>query len=460
MWPFTSLCPVRTSSSGKSGTLHLLSALLVLAIGGTARVRAEVSYRARGGESVWLIARTQGAPVHTLIAGSKLSLAQLRSLPAGAILDLPGDQLKDVPEATLVLERQNAMIAGLPADSRGGTYLLGLGETLWDVALRFGLSFGRLIEANQFQEEQLWILGFETPILLPGIPQARVEQPGTRVPNGTLYRLNAGETLWDVASRYQVGLSELMAVNGMDQAAVRALRAGARVFVPQQRPDGHVGPASSTAGGRPRRLARLLGLGTRPAAAALYHGHVKQAWQRLVPAANQFSGTLLWPVARGHFVRGYGSGPGGYHLAIDIGGEIGAKVRAAAPGVVAYAGHALRGYGNLLLLIHPGGLITMYAHNSALHVAAGVDVGDVIAEVGSSGLSRGPHVHFELMHAGMNCDPTSLLRPGIRRINGEIDTPDSALRWQPPGRRPTQVACARRRHYPKEEAQLDDEASP
>ena len=77
-------------------------------------------------------------------------------------------------------------------------------------------------------------------------------------------------------------------------------------------------------------------------------------------------------------------------------------VRAARPGLVAYAGDAIEGYGNLLLLVHPGGLITMYAHNETLEVEAGqlVDVGDLIATVGSTGLSRGPHVHFELMHDG------------------------------------------------------------
>ena len=283
---FTSLRPLR----GPFGGSHLLFMSLVAALSGAARVHAEVNYRARGGESAWLIASAQAAPVHMVIARSKLSLAQLRSLPAGASISLPGERLKEVPEPAAVRARQNAKIAGLPADSRGATYLLGLGETLWDVALRFGLPFGRLIEANPFPEEQLWKLAFETPILLPGIAQAGVEQPGTRVPKGELYRLQAGETLWDVASKYQVGLSELMAVNDMDLAAVRALRAGVRVFVPLQRPDGHFGAQLSTPRERTRRLARLLGLGTRPAAAALYHGRVRDLGSASCPQGPCFLG--------------------------------------------------------------------------------------------------------------------------------------------------------------------------
>ncbi|MEZ4287710.1 MAG: M23 family metallopeptidase [Polyangiales bacterium] len=77
-------------------------------------------------------------------------------------------------------------------------------------------------------------------------------------------------------------------------------------------------------------------------------------------------------------------------------GKIGWNVRAAAPGIVGYAGDGIRGYGNTVLVIHPGGWVTMYAHNSVNFVVAGqrVDKGSILAEVGSTGISRGPHVHF------------------------------------------------------------------
>ena len=63
--------------------------------------------------------------------------------------------------------------------------------------------------------------------------------------------------------------------------------------------------------------------------------------------------TLRWPVPRGWFVRGYGSGEGGYHRAVDVAGEIGSDVVAAAGGIVGYAGDQVRGYGNLILIVHP-----------------------------------------------------------------------------------------------------------
>ena len=63
-------------------------------------------------------------------------------------------------------------------------------------------------------------------------------------------------------------------------------------------------------------------------------------------ACSASRGTLLWPVSGGLYGRGYGSGAGGYHLAIDIDGQRGSEVMAAAAGTVGYAGHELRGYGN------------------------------------------------------------------------------------------------------------------
>ena len=74
------------------------------------------------------------------------------------------------------------------------------------------------------------------------------------------------------------------------------------------------------------------------------------------------------------------------------------------------------------MVVHAGGWVTMYAHNSTNFVVAGERVprGAILAEVGSTGISRGPHVHFELMFSGRNCDPGPLFRPGIRHRNGRL----------------------------------------
>ncbi len=185
------------------------------------------------------------------------------------------------------------------------------------------------------------------------------------------------------------------------------------------------------------------------AAGKLLAGRPEANWVRAAGAGTSLSGTLRFPVAKGHVTRGFGSGKGGYHQAVDIGGELGAKVYAAAAGIVGYADNGVSGYGNMTILVHPGGQITTYAHNQKNLVVAGQRVarGALIAQLGSSGLSKGPHVHFELLFDGQNCDPMPLFRPPARRKNGKLA--DSVLSfWKYANKRPKSVRCGVRKHHP------------
>lgn len=197
------------------------------------------------------------------------------------------------------------------------------------------------------------------------------------------------------------------------------------------------------------RRAQKLGLGTVRAAGKLLAGRPEPEWVKAA-GGDTLPGTLRFPVRKGWYVRGFGSGEGGYHQAMDIGGEVGWNVRAAASGIVGYAGDDISGYGNLVLLIHPGGWVTAYAHNSQNKVVAGqlVTGGDVIAELGSTGRSRGPHVHFELLHRGENCDPAPLFRPAAERRNGKRVPVERAV-WKQPRKRPRAVACHPRKKKPQ-----------
>jgi murein DD-endopeptidase MepM/ murein hydrolase activator NlpD len=185
-------------------------------------------------------------------------------------------------------------------------------------------------------------------------------------------------------------------------------------------------------------------------------GSVKASWIEAA-GGDELPGTLRWPVGNGWYVRGWGSGEGGYHLATDIMGEMGWNVRAAAAGIVGYSGDGVRGYGNMVILIHPGGWVTMYAHNSANFVVAGqrVPAGGIIAELGSTGISRGPHVHFEFMYKGKNCEPDVLFRPGVRHRSGAIQELRYAS-WTAPDDRPSTVRCAPRRHHPRSRWVIDE----
>lgn len=192
-----------------------------------------------------------------------------------------------------------------------------------------------------------------------------------------------------------------------------------------------------------------LGLGSVQAAGKMLAGILQQRWIDAANRGREGDGTLLWPVPTGWFVRGYGSGEEGYHLAVDIMGERGTDVLAAAPGIVGYAGDGVRGYGNLLVLVHPGARVSVYAHNQKTYVVPGERVrrGQPIAALGNTGISRGPHVHFEFIHGGKNCDPLPLFRPGIRHRAGHLSPIDPVV-WPIDGQRPRDVRCAPRRRHP------------
>jgi murein DD-endopeptidase MepM/ murein hydrolase activator NlpD len=112
---------------------------------------------------------------------------------------------------------------------------------------------------------------------------------------------------------------------------------------------------------------------------------------------DNFSNGHIWP-AQGVLTSGYGWRWGRMHRGIDIAAPIGTPVLASASGVVVRSGWNSGGYGNLVEIRHADGTHTRYAHNNRLLVQVGdrVRQGQQIAEMGSTGYSTGPHVHFEL----------------------------------------------------------------
>jgi murein DD-endopeptidase MepM/ murein hydrolase activator NlpD len=116
-----------------------------------------------------------------------------------------------------------------------------------------------------------------------------------------------------------------------------------------------------------------------------------------LPQAPAESNGYVWPT-RGTFTSGYGWRWGRMHRGIDIAGPVGTPIVAAASGVVVRSGWNSGGYGNVVDIRHRDGSMTRYAHNSRLLVREGqqVNQGQSIAQMGSTGYSTGPHLHFEI----------------------------------------------------------------
>jgi len=129
-------------------------------------------------------------------------------------------------------------------------------------------------------------------------------------------------------------------------------------------------------------------------------------------------GKFLWPSKNSYVITSPYSmrvhptlGVYKQHTGIDIGASYGTNVLAAADGTVIIAGWN-NAYGNYVVINHGGGVTTLYGHNSSLNVSKGQKVtkGQVIAKVGSTGYSTGPHIHFEVQVNGKPVNPMSYLQ--------------------------------------------------
>ena len=107
------------------------------------------------------------------------------------------------------------------------------------------------------------------------------------------------------------------------------------------------------------------------------------------------------------------------HKGLDIGAPYGAPIHAVSDGTVEFAGRN-GGYGNFVKLTHPGGLESGYGHMSRIVVSPGTRVsqGQIIGYVGSTGLSTGPHVHYELWKNGVAINPRQVAFATVERLTG------------------------------------------
>ncbi|MEN3042547.1 MAG: M23 family metallopeptidase [Fervidobacterium sp.] len=229
-------------------------------------------------------------------------------------------------------------------------YKIQKGDTLQSISKGFGVPIPVLIDWNQ----KLSSGGLKAgdSIKVPLIP-------------GIMYKPNKTITLSEIAKYFFIDPEEIQVVNPSIGSKVTA---GKEVFVP-------IGKVSTSF----TRLADFI-------------------W----PAYGRISSDFGW---RLHPV--YGSNK--FHTGVDIEVPIGTPVFAARSGVVKYAGW-MNGYGNLIIIDH-GDFETYYGHLSKINVYVGLTVekGDFIARSGNTGVSTGPHVHFEIRKYGEPNDPVAYL---------------------------------------------------
>lgn len=234
----------------------------------------------------------------------------------------------------------------------------------------------------------------------------RDQPPGRRIQT---HHVAKGETLFSIAWRYGLDYKELARSNRISPpftiypGQVIRLQGGAsRPAVAQNTPRA---PAQSPPQMATRPVTGTTAAPTRPA-------HPAARSEIKTPAAGKPTAPVLltgaprwqWP-ARGTIIARFQANTG-LNKGIDIAGNLGEPVLAAAAGQVVYAGTGLRGYGKLLIIKHNETFLSAYAHNDTLFVKEGdsVGAGQKIAGMGSSGTDR-VKLHFEIRREGTPVDP-------------------------------------------------------
>ena len=137
-----------------------------------------------------------------------------------------------------------------------------------------------------------------------------------------------------------------------------------------------------------------------------------------VAAVRRTAGEWRWPLERVVVTSSFGKRSGRVHEGVDLKAAAGTPVLAVQQGEVIYAGSGIGGYGRLVVLEHPSGLYSVYAHNSKLLVKRGERVrkGQRVSLSGQSGHATGPHLHFEIRKGERALDPELILPVAEQRV--------------------------------------------
>jgi lipoprotein NlpD len=235
-------------------------------------------------------------------------------------------------------------------------------------------------------------------------PERRASTP---VAQG-LHAVERGETLYGIAWQHGLDYRDLARWNAVPEPYTIYPGQELRITRPEKLPSlpRSKAPAASPPGRAPaekprtsRESAPKALRSSAPSGATTPHGSA--AADDAGPVA-----AWAWP-ARGKIVATFGRSGG---KGIDIAGERGAAISAAAPGRIVYSGSGLRGYGRLIIIKHNKRYLSAYAHNERLHVKEGdvVVSGQRIADMGSSG-AKTAMLHFEIRRDGKPVDPIRYL---------------------------------------------------
>ncbi len=228
------------------------------------------------------------------------------------------------------------------------------------------------------------LAGVLSIILLLGLAScsSHSPRPGASTHRSNYHLVRKGETLYSIAWRHGTDYRHLARINRIKPPYT--IYAGQKLWLGSR---SAVQPRKTRAPAPKKKVSKKPSGSSAPIASNI-------AWR--------------WPF-RGKIIKPF-SLDGRVNKGIDIAGKAGMSVRAAAPGVVVYAGGNLRGYGKLVIVKHNAHFLSAYGNNQSIRVREGerVKAGQIIGEVGTSSASV-DMLHFEIRRDGKPLDPTRLL---------------------------------------------------
>jgi len=381
---------------------------------------------------VLLLGVASGLTVHRVDAGDPVELN-----PRAPMLTAlsPWGRLADAPRSEFLKPGFDAIgvVTPVPEEAACYDYVASAGQDLKSVASLHGIDLDLLASANSasyarvprretdvrlpllYSKERSWdrSMEFLYPIARQ-LPLGGNGKASRGAPTIVRHAVARGECLWNIAKKYHVRMETIVATN--DLASARLLRPGQILEIPST--DGiymKVRRNDTVSGICKKYDVGLTDLVNSNPGVDVDH---LQVGQRLFIPGTAALGEIFrfgWPVhGRISSRYGYRYHPVFHrrmmHTGLDIAASRGTPIRAALSGTVIFAGRK-GGYGNAVIVEHPNGYETLYGHCSKILVKRGQTVkkGQTIARVGSTGISTGPHVHFEVRKSGKRMNPERVL---------------------------------------------------
>ena len=336
------------------------------------------------------------------------------------------------PQPTFILSVKGPVRA---AREKTHTVKADAGDTVNNLAERFFTTKAELIKLNKLKKPYELDVG-----------------QSIKIPTPKAYVVESGDTVFSIAKRFNLSVDTLAELNGFSPET--HVRAGEEIGLPVEvkdsgplkrpgplavRPHTEIAapteeqptyrPPEPTYRPQPEQTYRpqpepTYRPPTRPEPPSRYAPPPAVTPAPLVesspaPTDAQISaagrGHFVWPVT-GQILSGFGPKPGEQRNdGVDIGAASGTVVKAAAAGDVVYAGNQVPGFGNLVLIKHPGGWVTAYAHLSltTVKIKDHVEQGDEVGQVGQTGGVQVPELHFEIRYAPTSRDKAKPIDPTL-----------------------------------------------